>query len=82
MVQTPSPVLTEQPCQPKNITSVPLSHVNLSMTPVVAVDEEIPTVDYSMLFCDDLVQRSKALEWLSKACDDYGFFYVCLHTQN
>lgn len=44
--------------------------------PVLAVDDEIPTVDYFMLFSDDPDQRSKALQHLSKACDEFGFFYV------
>lgn len=42
----------------------------------LACDEEIPTVDYSMLLSDDTDQRSIALELLAHACQEYGFFYV------
>lgn len=41
-----------------------------------ASDEEIPTIDYSMLLSDDTNQRSIALQLLAHACEEYGFFYV------
>ncbi|WCJ43451.1 2-oxoglutarate (2OG) and Fe(II)-dependent oxygenase superfamily protein [Euphorbia peplus] len=45
----------------------------------LGVDEEIPTVDYLKLFCDDAAKRSSALECLTKACEEYGFFYLVNH---
>ncbi|KAL5571726.1 hypothetical protein UlMin_021323 [Ulmus minor] len=51
--------------------------IELSFT--TAVDDEIPTVDYSMLFSVDPNQRSKALDFLGHVCQDYGFFYLVNH---
>ncbi|CAJ1971962.1 unnamed protein product [Sphenostylis stenocarpa] len=45
-----------------------------------ACDDDIPTVDYSLLFSDNPVQRFLALENLSQACQEYGFFYLVNHT--
>jgi len=42
----------------------------------LASDEEIPTIDYSLLLSDDSNQRSITLEILCHACEEYGFFYV------
>jgi hypothetical protein len=76
MAQT-SPVHTQETCEHTNITSVPFSNINILMDSVLAVDEDIPTIDFLMLFSDDPIQQSKALDNLSNACDEYGFFYVC-----
>ncbi|KAJ1390881.1 Oxoglutarate/iron-dependent dioxygenase [Sesbania bispinosa] len=46
-------------------------HVN----PYLAFDDEIPTIDYSLLFSDDPNQRLLAHEYLRQACQEYGFFY-------
>ncbi|CAK8569465.1 unnamed protein product [Lathyrus sativus] len=46
----------------------------------LASDEEIPTIDYSLLLSDDSYQRSIALEFLAHACKEYGFFYLINHT--
>lgn len=43
-----------------------------------ASDDEIPTVDYSLLLSDDSDQKLIALEYLRRACQEYGFFYVTL----
>ncbi|KAK7385084.1 hypothetical protein VNO78_30791 [Psophocarpus tetragonolobus] len=45
-----------------------------------ASDDEIPTVDYFLLFSDNPVQRFLALENLRQACEEYGFFYLVNHT--
>jgi len=42
----------------------------------IASNEEIPTIDYSLLLSNDTDQRSITLELLSHACEEYGFFYV------
>ncbi|XP_020224720.1 flavanone 3-dioxygenase 3 [Cajanus cajan] len=44
-----------------------------------ASEDEIPTVDYLLLFSDDPVQRFLALENLRQACQEYGFFYLVNH---
>jgi len=49
-------------------------HHNADLFP--ASDDDIPTVDYSLLFSDNPVQRFLALENLRHACQEYGFFYV------
>lgn len=46
----------------------------------LASDEEIPTIDYSLLLSDDNNQRYIALELLGQACEEYGFFYLVNHT--
>ncbi|KAF9682688.1 hypothetical protein SADUNF_Sadunf05G0134700 [Salix dunnii] len=77
MAQT-SPVLTQETCEHAKITSVRFSNI-IPMDSVLAVDEEIPTIDFFMLFSDDPVQQSRALNHLSYACDEYGFFYLVNH---
>ncbi|XP_045808623.1 2-oxoglutarate-dependent dioxygenase 19-like [Trifolium pratense] len=46
----------------------------------LACDDEIPTIDYSLLLSHDTYQRSNALELLGQACEEYGFFYLVKHT--
>lgn len=46
--------------------------------PYSACDDEIPTVDYSLLFSDNPNQQLDALQRLRHACLEYGFFYVTL----
>ncbi|KAK2399327.1 2-oxoglutarate-dependent dioxygenase [Trifolium repens] len=46
----------------------------------LASDDEIPTIDYSLLLSHDSEQRSIALELLGHACEEYGFFYLINHT--
>ncbi|XP_027337286.1 flavanone 3-dioxygenase 3-like [Abrus precatorius] len=48
--------------------------------PYLASDDEIPTVNYSLLFSNNSDHRSHALECLRKACQEYGFFYLVNHT--
>ncbi|KAK4273954.1 hypothetical protein QN277_017253 [Acacia crassicarpa] len=43
------------------------------------VDDEIPTVDYCMLYSNDPDQESLAIEHLGQVCQDYGFFYLVNH---
>lgn len=42
-------------------------------------DDQVPTIDYLMLFSTDPHQRSKALDHFTHACLDFGFFYVITH---
>ncbi|KAG4403549.1 hypothetical protein AAZX31_01G125200 [Glycine max] len=48
--------------------------------PYSASDDDIPTIDYSLLFCDDPNKQFHALECLRDACQEYGFFYLVNHT--
>ncbi|KAF7816772.1 flavanone 3-dioxygenase 3-like [Senna tora] len=50
-----------------------------AIDPYSACDDEIPTIDYSLLFSNDPHQRSLALEYLGQACHHYGFFYLVNH---
>ncbi|XP_028781576.1 flavanone 3-dioxygenase 3-like [Neltuma alba] len=60
-----------------NLKSTPSSSVQSSNSnPYSASDDEIPTVDYSLLFSDDPLQQSVALEHLGQASYNFGFFYV------
>ena len=52
-----------------------LHHADLYL----ACDDEIPTIDYSLLFSNSPNQQLHALQCLRHACLEYGFFYVnCL----
>ena len=63
--------------QPNTFKSSILSN-DSSLNGDLAFDDEIPTVDYSLLFSDDPHQQTLALDLLGQACHDYGFFYVCI----
>ncbi|KAK6257615.1 hypothetical protein QUC31_001074 [Theobroma cacao] len=55
------------------------SHDSMNSVDLVSATDhhaEIPTVDYSLLFSDDHVERANALEHLGKACQEFGFFYL------
>ncbi|KAI9077575.1 hypothetical protein K1719_040507 [Acacia pycnantha] len=65
---------TPSPVQPSN--SIHSSTVTRSYS---AFDDEIPTVDYSLLFSDDPLQQSLALEHLGQASYKFGFFYLVNH---
>ncbi|XP_068475078.1 2-oxoglutarate-dependent dioxygenase 19-like [Phaseolus vulgaris] len=45
-----------------------------------ACDDEIPTIDYSLLFSDSPNQQLHALQCLRHACLEYGFFYLVNHS--
>ncbi|OMO63567.1 Oxoglutarate/iron-dependent dioxygenase [Corchorus olitorius] len=44
-----------------------------------ADDESIPTVDFSLLTSSNPEERSKVIQDLAKACQDWGFFMVTNH---
>ncbi|KAJ8762835.1 hypothetical protein K2173_022964 [Erythroxylum novogranatense] len=72
-----------QPIEEKAITSSDLGDAfppNCTDDALNGEDDEIPIVDYSMLInFDNPAQRSSAIENLSKACLNYGFFIVKNH---
>lgn len=77
MAEITSTITQSHSSQPKLNTSsqvTMVSHHNAD--PFSASDDDIPTVDYSLLFSDNPVQRFLALENLRQACQEYGFFYV------
>ncbi|KAE8668613.1 peroxisomal (S)-2-hydroxy-acid oxidase GLO1-like [Hibiscus syriacus] len=49
---------------------------NLAVSATDGCDDQIPTVDYSLLFSEDQNERAKSLEHLGKACEEFGFFYL------
>ncbi|XP_027368300.1 1-aminocyclopropane-1-carboxylate oxidase 1-like [Abrus precatorius] len=61
-------------------SSQPAARTNHHSHHYSAVDDEIPTVDYSLIFSDDPDQRFLALENLRQACQEYGTFYLVNHT--
>ncbi|XP_016650530.1 PREDICTED: protein DMR6-LIKE OXYGENASE 1-like [Prunus mume] len=70
MAKTASVVLTQSLSDTKRTTSF-----NHSTN-----DDEIPTIDYSMLICsNDPDQRLKSLQYLAYVCEEYGFFYLVNH---
>ncbi|GMI99173.1 KAR-UP oxidoreductase 1 [Hibiscus trionum] len=50
--------------------------INLAVSPTDHCDDQVPTVDYSLLFSNDQTERAKSLEHLGKACQEFGFFYL------
>lgn len=74
MAEIPSFVSQLHSSQPE-FKAAPV-YSNPHTDPYPASDDEIPTVDYSLLFSDDHFHRSLALEYLRHACQEYGFFYV------
>ncbi|PRQ24945.1 putative flavanone 3-dioxygenase [Rosa chinensis] len=85
MAERISPVLiNHRPFEP-NGTIINSHHSsfldqNPNVDTIVAVDDiEIPTVDFSVLFSDDLEKRSKAIENIGHVCEDFGFFYLVNH---
>ncbi|KAJ4822439.1 hypothetical protein Tsubulata_019782, partial [Turnera subulata] len=74
-------VLVQEPVKPSHQHIAPHHLPNTNpLESIVAVDEEIPTIDYAKLFSDDLDERSRALQHLSKACEEYGFFNLVNHS--
>jgi len=78
MAEITSTITQLHPSQPK-LNVVPVENITSSQHNAdifSASDDDIPTVDYSLLFSDNPVQRFLALENLRQACQEYGFFYV------
>ncbi|CAJ1948654.1 unnamed protein product [Sphenostylis stenocarpa] len=48
--------------------------------PYSACDDEIPTIDYSLLFSHNHNQQLHALQCLRHACHEFGFFYLVNHS--
>ncbi|KAJ4822438.1 hypothetical protein Tsubulata_019780 [Turnera subulata] len=72
-------VLVQEPITPSDSNPHHLIPNTNPLESIVAVDEEIPIIDYAKLFSDDLDERSTALQHLSKACEEYGFFNLVNH---
>lgn len=84
MADTALSLLIEGPYKPTIFTNYNSNDSSITTTfptdhdTITAVDDEIPTIDYFTLFSDDPKQRSLAIKSLTHACEDYGFFYVCI----
>lgn len=61
-----------------NHSSCTTTHSKADSTDLV-VEEEIPTIDFSLLTSSSPVQRSKIVQELGMACQDWGFFMVINH---
>ncbi|KAK8624788.1 hypothetical protein V6N13_089674 [Hibiscus sabdariffa] len=88
-------LIGSQPSQPKltsvkalaeapGLSSLPSSHTfpihpNDEQLPVSDTNESIPTVDFSLLTSSNPDVRSKMIQELGNACQDWGFFMVTNH---
>ncbi|KAK7244093.1 hypothetical protein RIF29_38911 [Crotalaria pallida] len=73
MASHPAQLLSSEP-------KTKVAQLNSKASSYSASDDEIPTIDYSQLFSDDIDQQFIALEYLRQACQEYGFFYLVNHT--
>ncbi|XP_021800724.1 flavanone 3-dioxygenase 3-like [Prunus avium] len=79
MAETAPVLVNHRPFEPNPILSlhsIDSSIIKPHDSIAVVDDVEIPTVDYFMLFSDDLDERSKALEYIGHVCKDFCFFYI------
>lgn len=70
--------LSESP----NLSSIPSNYVHVNDPSEAAAsdpDGSIPTVDLSLLTSDDPERKSRAIEDLDRACQEWGFFMVVNH---
>ncbi|KAK6156807.1 hypothetical protein DH2020_011055 [Rehmannia glutinosa] len=72
--------LSESP----NLNSIPSNYAYYTNYPTETniasnSDDSIPTIDLSLLTSDNPDQRSKAIQDLDKACQEWGFFMVVNH---
>ena len=84
MTKSVKSLLAESP----NLTSIPSTytftenphdhhhHLQASVLEHHADQEQIPTIDFSLITSSNPLQRSKAIKDLGKACEDWGFFIV------
>nr|XP_043625980.1 2-oxoglutarate-dependent dioxygenase 19-like [Erigeron canadensis] len=71
-------LLTESP----DLKTIPSIYAYSSNSKeLVALDtyDSIPTIDFSLLTCDDPVIRFQVIQDLGNACNDWGFFQVINH---
>ncbi|PIM99994.1 Iron/ascorbate family oxidoreductase [Handroanthus impetiginosus] len=79
-----SPAITcvKKLAETPNLNSIP-SNYTYYTTPTEATasdpDDSIPTIDLSLLTSDDPDEKSKAVQELGKACQDWGFFTIVNH---
>lgn len=80
MAKTAPVVLTQNISDTQRATSfnhsTDSSSINCQEHSISATDDEIPTIDYNMIFSGDVDHRLKALQYLAYVCEEYGFFYV------
>ncbi|KAK1288527.1 Thebaine 6-O-demethylase [Acorus calamus] len=61
------------------LSSVPSDYIVDGFDADSAVQDQIPTIDFSLLTSGDPLQRSDAVRELGRACEDWGFFMVMNH---
>ncbi|KAL5705444.1 hypothetical protein ACHQM5_023745 [Ranunculus cassubicifolius] len=64
------------------LTSIPANYTyynDADDDTIEAVEEQIPTIDFSLLTSASPDQRSKTVQELAKACQEWGFFMVINH---
>ena len=64
------------------LTSIPSNYsytTNPNESDASDPDETLPAIDFSLLTSHDPHQRSKVIQDLKKACQDWGFFMVWKH---
>ncbi|KAH7518670.1 hypothetical protein FEM48_Zijuj09G0195600 [Ziziphus jujuba var. spinosa] len=68
-----------------NLTTIPSTYTfinnprDLETVDLDNPDEQIPIIDFSLLYSSNPHQRSKVISDLGKACEDWGFFMVINH---
>ncbi|XP_050209704.1 2-oxoglutarate-dependent dioxygenase 19-like [Mercurialis annua] len=66
-----------------DLTTIPASHIftpnSDELLSVSEPEEPIPVIDYSLLISSSSHQRTKIINDLAKACQDWGFFMVVNH---
>ncbi|PIM99995.1 Iron/ascorbate family oxidoreductase [Handroanthus impetiginosus] len=79
-----SPAITcvKKLAETPNLNSIPSNYAYYT-TPTEATasdpDDSIPTIDLCLLTSNDPHQKSKAVQELGKACQDWGFFMIVNH---
>ncbi|KAK1288529.1 Thebaine 6-O-demethylase [Acorus calamus] len=61
------------------LSSIPSDYIVDGFEADSAVQDQIPTIDFSLLTSGDPLQRSDAVRELGRACEDWGFFMVMNH---
>ncbi|PIN00448.1 Flavanone 3-dioxygenase [Handroanthus impetiginosus] len=79
---TPAITCVKKLAESPNLNSIPSNYAyytNPTETTASDPDDPIPTVDLSLLTSDDADQKSKAIQELGRACQEWGFFMVVNH---
>ncbi|KAI3445766.1 hypothetical protein Pfo_002431 [Paulownia fortunei] len=81
-VPPPSITCVKNLAESPNLNSIPSNYAyytNPNETTASDLDDSIPTIDLSLLNSDNPDHKSKAIQDLDKACQEWGFFMVVNH---